>query len=112
MQSSMTISAGNSGHSGNTRRESLALDCTPGQRRSSMMVTRSLSNAAAAAALGLAAGLASAQPYPSKPVRLIAPFPPGGTSDVLSRLLAQRLSDSLTRQVVVENRPGAGSNLG
>ena len=76
------------------------------------MVTRSLSNALAAAALGLAAGFASAQPYPSKPVRLIAPFPPGGTSDVLSRLLAQRLSDSLSRQVVVENRPGAGSNLG
>jgi tripartite-type tricarboxylate transporter receptor subunit TctC len=76
------------------------------------MVMRSSSAAAAAAALGLATGLAFAQAYPSKPVRLIAPFPPGGTSDVLSRLLAQRLSDALGRQVVVENRPGAGSNLG
>ena len=76
------------------------------------MVTRSLSGTAAAVVLGLATGLAFAQAYPSKPVRLIAPFPPGGTSDVLSRLLAQRLSDALGRQVVVENRPGAGSNLG
>ena len=51
-------------------------------------------------------------PYPSKPVRLIAPFPPGGTTDVLSRIVAQKLSDSLGRTVVVENRPGAGGNLG
>jgi tripartite-type tricarboxylate transporter receptor subunit TctC len=51
-------------------------------------------------------------PYPSKPVRLIAPFPPGGTTDVLSRIVAQKLSDTLGRQVVVENRPGAGGNLG
>ena len=70
------------------------------------------SSIAMAATLGLACGQAVAQAYPSKPLRLIAPFPPGGTSDVLSRLLAQRLSDALGRQVVVENRPGAGSNLG
>ncbi len=50
--------------------------------------------------------------YPAKPVRLIAPFPPGGTTDVLSRILAQRLSESLGKQVVVENRLGAGGNLG
>ena len=65
-----------------------------------------------AAVSALTCGLANAQTYPTKPVRLIAPFPPGGTSDVLSRLLAQRLSDALGRQVIVENRPGAGSNLG
>jgi len=70
------------------------------------------SGVAVAVALGLACGHTNAQVYPSKPVRLIAPFPPGGTSDVLSRLLAQRLSDALGRQVIVENRPGAGSNLG
>jgi tripartite-type tricarboxylate transporter receptor subunit TctC len=50
--------------------------------------------------------------YPSKPIRFIAPFPPGGTTDVLSRILAQKLSDSLARQVVVENRAGAGGNIG
>jgi len=68
----------------------------------------------AAALLPVAAALpAAAQTgWPTKPVRLVAPFPPGGTSDVLSRILAQKLSDSLGRQVVVENRPGAGGNIG
>lgn len=55
---------------------------------------------------------ALAQAYPSKPVRLIAPFPPGGSTDVLARIVAQKLGDSLGRQVIVENRPGAASNLG
>ena len=53
-----------------------------------------------------------AQAYPTKPIRLVAPFPPGGTTDVLSRIVAQKLGDTLQRQVVVENRPGAGGNLG
>lgn len=67
----------------------------------------------ALAALSAACAPAPAQTgYPTKPVRLIAPFPPGGTSDVLSRILAQKLSDTLGRQVVVENRPGAGGNIG
>jgi tripartite-type tricarboxylate transporter receptor subunit TctC len=67
---------------------------------------------AAAILCAVAAPVASQTAYPSKPVRLIAPFPPGGTSDVLSRILAQKLSDSLGRQVIVENRPGAGGNIG
>jgi tripartite-type tricarboxylate transporter receptor subunit TctC len=50
--------------------------------------------------------------YPVKPIRLIAPFPPGGTTDVLSRIVAQKLGDALGRQVVIENRPGAGGNIG
>jgi tripartite-type tricarboxylate transporter receptor subunit TctC len=68
---------------------------------------------AAAAMIVCTTGVALAQTaYPVKPLRLIAPFPPGGTTDVLSRLVAQKLSDTLGRQVVVENRPGAGGNIG
>ncbi len=68
---------------------------------------------AVALSLGLGASLAWAQDaYPSKPIRFIAPFPPGGTTDVLSRILAQKLTDSLGRQVVVDNRAGAGGNIG
>lgn len=50
--------------------------------------------------------------YPAKPIRFIAPFPPGGTTDVLARILAQKLTDSLGRQVLVENRAGAAGNIG
>jgi tripartite-type tricarboxylate transporter receptor subunit TctC len=61
----------------------------------------------------LAVSFAFAQDaYPIKPVRFIAPFPPGGTTDVLSRILAQKLTDSLGRQVLVDNRAGAAGNIG
>ncbi len=50
--------------------------------------------------------------YPSRPVRFVVPYPPGGSSDVLARVLAQKLTESLGRQVIIENRPGAAGNIG
>src|SRR5256886_7050053 len=55
---------------------------------------------------------ASAQEYPSKPVRLIMPFPPGGSNDVVGRLIATHLGERLGKQVVVDNRGGAGGVIG
>lgn len=60
----------------------------------------------------LTANLAAAQAWPSKPIRLIAPYPPGGSSDLLARILGQKLSDAWGQRVVVDNRPGAGGSLG
>jgi tripartite-type tricarboxylate transporter receptor subunit TctC len=63
----------------------------------------------ALAALSVAA---PAQTFPSKPVRLILPFPPGGPTDLLGRTIAQKLSEQVGQQIVPENRPGAGGNVG
>ncbi|TMI04582.1 MAG: tripartite tricarboxylate transporter substrate binding protein, partial [Betaproteobacteria bacterium] len=62
--------------------------------------------------LAFATSTAFAQTYPAKPVRVIVPFPPGGTADLLARTTAQKLSASLGQQFVVESRAGAGGNLG
>ena len=63
------------------------------------------------AALALA-GAACAQPWPAKPIRIIVPYPPGGTSDILARSLAPRLQETFGQAVVVENKPGATGNVG
>ena len=57
-------------------------------------------------------GLAQAQPYPSKPIRFIVSFPPGGSADLISRAIAPKLSEKLGQPVVVENRAGAGGMIG
>src|SRR3954464_1722660 len=56
--------------------------------------------------------VASAQPYPARPVKIVAPFAPGGSADTLGRLVAQKLTEQLKENFVVENRPGAGGVLG
>ena len=64
------------------------------------------------ASLGAATGTFAQEAYPSKPVRMIVPFPPGGATDLVARMITQRLSDILGRQVYVENRGGAGGAVG
>ena len=68
--------------------------------------------AAAAAAVPVMSQTARAQAYPSRPVKLIVPFPPGGPADITARLIAQALSEQLGQPFIVESRPGAASNIG
>jgi len=79
----------------------LTLRCSPGAH-----------GFVAALFCALLAPAISAQSYPSKPVRIIVPVGAGGATDILSRALAQRLSAFWGQQVVVDNRPGGGSNVG
>src|SRR5687768_13312129 len=57
-------------------------------------------------------GAAGAQGYPSKPVRFVVPFPPGNAGDLMARMLAEKLTGSMKQTVIVDNRPGAGGNIG
>ena len=62
-------------------------------------------------ALSLVAGAACAQPFPSKPIRILVPFPAGGTTDIVARLVGQRMSEQVGQPVLVENRAGAGGTI-
>jgi tripartite-type tricarboxylate transporter receptor subunit TctC len=73
---------------------------------------RRLTKCLAFVCFALMVGGAHSQQYPSKPIRIIAPFAPGGGTDFIARLIAQKLSERLGQQVIVENKPGAGGNLG
>ena len=72
---------------------------------------RSLARAALAAILCLHGGIAWSQAFPTRTVRIVIPFPPGGTSDILARTLAQKLTEEWGQQVIAENRPGAAGNV-
>jgi len=65
-----------------------------------------------AAALPAVSSITRAQAYPVRPVRIIVPFAPAGSTDIVARLMGQWLSERLGQQFVIENRPGAGSNIG
>jgi tripartite-type tricarboxylate transporter receptor subunit TctC len=67
--------------------------------------------AAGAAALPATSRVAMAQAYPSRPVRIIVGFPAGGGADIVARLIGQWLSERLGQQFIIENRPGAGTNI-
>lgn len=76
-----------------------------------MKLKRWMSVAIAAVAM-LASTAVTAQSYPTKPIRLVVPFPPGGTTDILARAVGGELTKAWGQQVIIDNRPGAGGNIG
>ncbi len=77
-----------------------------------MHLMKRLAALAMAAAAVLNVSIAAAQAWPSKPLRLVTPFPPGGSADVIARVAAEKLGEALGQPVVVENKPGAGGVVG
>ncbi|OYW34444.1 MAG: LacI family transcriptional regulator, partial [Azorhizobium sp. 12-66-6] len=77
-----------------------------------MLLRRRATLAATFAATLALPGLARAQGFPDRPVRIIVPFPPGGSNDIIARQLAEQMREGLGQPVVVENRAGAGGNVG
>src|SRR3712207_5545091 len=80
--------------------------------RIGMRMMRGILLAAACVASALGSSLAWAQSYPERPITFIVPLAPGGIADVMSRMIAEHLQSKLGKPVIVDNRPGAGSNIG
>jgi len=77
-----------------------------------MKITRRHALLSTAAALAAPTAFAQADKWPSKPVRIVVPYPPGGSSDIIARAISNILADSLKQSVIVDNKPGANGNLG
>src|SRR5450432_4563589 len=75
------------------------------------MVSRRAAICLIAMGISAVASSASALDYPTRPVRFVVGYPPGGATDILARLIGQRLSEKLGQQFVIENKPGAGNNI-
>src|SRR5688500_15987212 len=82
----------------------------PGTKESKML--RSTVASLSAAALVALPSAAIGQAYPAKPVRMVVPFPAGGATDIVGRLIAQKLTEAFAQQVIVDNRGGAGGTIG
>jgi tripartite-type tricarboxylate transporter receptor subunit TctC len=76
------------------------------------MIRDSMAALAALFAAVLVAPAAQAQAWPSKPIHIIVPYPPGGSSDIIARAISKPLSEALKQPVIVENKPGANGNTG
>ena len=75
-------------------------------------MNRTLCGAAACLSMLMSGiGATGAAGYPDRPIRVAIPFPPGGTSDILTRIIGEKLTAAMGQQIVVDNRPGAGGNL-
>src|SRR3982074_2629020 len=107
MAASTIVSSRGARNSRQARRAS----CRPEEQVVEFCRRRLLHLAAGAAVLPALSSFASAQTYPSRPVRIIVGFAAGGPNDILARLIGQGLSERLGRPFVIENRPGAGSNI-
>src|SRR5262245_21760119 len=80
--------------------------------RTMTATARVLAATALASLIAALPAAAAAQPYPNKPIRMIVPFAAGGPTDVIARVVAQKLSEGWGQQIVTENIPGAGGNTG